>query len=101
MAGVNVRDFPVGGSGTGNCWWLWCGGFCVEVRECDGVVLELIVLVSGFIPLRMGVLSKIGNVLVSDVAVGKEIGNVLVLWSVGGVELVGVEFEPVKKLVRW
>ena len=63
--------------------------------------MELIVLVSGFIPLRMGVLSKIGNVLVSDVAVGKEIGNVLVLWSVGGVELVGVEFEPVKELVCW
>ena len=64
-------------------------------------MLELVILASGFIPLRMGVLSKIGNVLVSDVAVGKEIGNVLALWSVGGVELVGVEFEPVKKLVRW
>ena len=61
--------------------------------------MELVVLASGFIPLRMGVLSEIGDVLVGDVAVGKEIGNVLVLWSVGGVELVGVKFEPVKKLV--
>ena len=64
-------------------------------------VLELVILASGFIPLRMGVLSKVGDVFVSDVAVGKEIGNVLVLWSVGRVELVGVKFEPVKELVRW
>ena len=49
----------------------------------------------------MGVLSKVSDVLVSDVAVGKEIGNVLVLRSVGGVELVGVKFEPVKELVCW
>ena len=49
----------------------------------------------------MGVLSKVGDVFVSDVAVGKEIGNVLVLWSVGGVELVGVKFEPVEELVCW
>ena len=63
--------------------------------------MELIILVSGFIPLRMGVLSKVGNVFVSDVAVGKEIGNVLVLRSVGGVELVGVKFAPVEELVCW
>ena len=53
------------------------------------------------IPLRMGVLSKVGDVFVSDVAVGKEMGNVLVLRSVGGVELVGVKFEPVEELVCW
>ena len=47
----------------------------------------------------MGILSEIGDVFVGDVAVGEEIGDVLVLWSVGGVELVGVKFEPFKKLV--
>ena len=61
--------------------------------------MELVVLASGFIPLGVAVLSEIGNLLVGDVAVGKEIGDVLVLWSVGGVELVGVKFEPFKKLV--
>ena len=60
--------------------------------------MELIVTVSGFIPLHVGVLSKVGDVFVSDVAVGKEIGNVLVLGSVGGVELVGVKFKPVEEL---
>ena len=54
---------------------------------------------SGFVPLGVGVLSEIGDLLVGDVAVGKEIGDVLVLWSVGGVELVGVKFEQFKKLV--
>ena len=63
--------------------------------------MELIVTVSGFIPLHVGVLSKVGDVFVSDVAVGKEIGNVLVLRSVGGVELVGVKFAPVEELVCW
>ena len=33
MACVDVRYLPVDGSGTGNCWWLRCGGFGVEVRE--------------------------------------------------------------------
>ena len=61
--------------------------------------MELVVLASGFIPLGVGVLSEIGDLLVGDVAVGKEIGDVLVLWSVGGVELVGMKFEPFKKLV--
>ena len=61
--------------------------------------MELVVLVSGFVPLGVGVLSEIGDLLVGDVAVGKEIGDVLVLWSVGGVELVGVKFEQFKKLV--
>ena len=58
-------------------------------------------MASGFIPLRMGVLSKVGDVFVSDVAVGKEIGNVLVLGSVGGVELVGMKFKPVEELFIW
>ena len=61
--------------------------------------MELVVLASGVVPLGVGILSEIGDLLVGDVAVGKEIGDVLVLWSVGGVELVGVKFEPFKKLV--
>ena len=56
-------------------------------------------MASGVVPLGVGILSEIGDLLVGDVAVGKEIGDVLVLWSVGGVELVGVEFEPFEKLV--
>ena len=48
----------------------------------------------------MGVLAEIVDLLVGDVAVGEDIGNVLVLWSVGIVELVGVEFEPFQDLVR-
>ena len=51
-------------------------------------------MVSCVVPLGVGILPEIGDLLVGDVAVGEEIGNVLVLWSVGGVELVGVEFEP-------
>ena len=61
--------------------------------------MELVVLASGVVPLGMGILSEIGDVFVGDVAVGEEIGDVLALWSVGGVELVGVKFEPFKKLV--
>ena len=61
--------------------------------------MELVVLASGVVPLGVGILSEIGDLLVGDVAVGKEIGDVLVLWSVGGVELVGVKFEQFKKLV--
>ena len=56
-------------------------------------------MASGVVPLGVGILPEIGDLLVGDVAVGEEIGNVLVLWSVGGVELVGVEFEPFYKLV--
>ena len=54
---------------------------------------------SGVVPLVVGILSEVGDVFVGDVAVSEEIGNVLVLWSVGGVELVGVEFKPFEKLV--
>ena len=47
----------------------------------------------------MGVLAEIVDLLVGDVAVCENIGNVLVLWSVGIVELGGVEFEPFQDLV--
>ena len=46
------------------------------------------------VPLSVGVLAEIVDLLVGDVAVCEDIGNVLVLWSVGIVELSGVEFEP-------
>ena len=48
--------------------------------------MELVVLASGVVPLGVGILSEIGDLFVGDVAVGEEIGDVLVLWSVGGVE---------------
>ena len=51
------------------------------------------------VPLSVGVLSEIVDLLVGDVAVCEDIGNVLVLWSVGIVELGGVEFEPFQDLV--
>ena len=47
----------------------------------------------------MGILAEIVDLLVGDVAVCEDIGNVLVLWSVGIVELGGVEFEPFQDLV--
>ena len=56
-------------------------------------------MASGVVPLCMGILAEIGDLLVGDVAVSEEIGDVLVLWSVGGVKLVGVEFEPFEELV--
>ena len=58
-------------------------------------------MVSFHLSIGVGILSEIGDLLVGDVAVGKEIGDVLVLWPVGDVELVGVEFEPFEKLVCW
>ena len=56
-------------------------------------------MASGVVPLGVGILPEIGDLLVGDVAVGEEIGNVLVLWSVGVVKLVGVEFKPFQELV--
>ena len=32
MACVDVGNFSVGGSGTGDGWWFRSGGFGVEVR---------------------------------------------------------------------
>ena len=63
--------------------------------------MELIPLVCGFIPLDMSVLAKVGDVFVSNLAVEKEIGNVLVLGAVRGVELVGMEIKPVGELFFW
>ena len=51
------------------------------------------------VPLGVSILPEISDLLVGDVAVCEEIGNVLVLWSVGVVELGGVEFEPFQDLV--
>ena len=56
-------------------------------------------MVSCVVPLSVGVLAEIVDLLVGDVAVCEDIGNVLVLWSVGIVELGGVEFEPFQDLV--
>ena len=54
---------------------------------------------SGVVPPGVSILPEIRDLLVGDVAVCEEIGNVLVLWSVGVVELSGVEFKPVQELV--
>ena len=51
------------------------------------------------VPLGVSILPEISDLLVGDVAVCEEIGNVLVLWSVGVVELGGVEFKPFQDLV--
>ena len=51
------------------------------------------------VPLGVSILPEIGDLLVGDVAVCEEIGNVLVLWSVGVVKLGGVEFKPFQELV--
>ena len=61
--------------------------------------MELIILLGGFIPLYISVLSKVIEFFVCDVAVKQEIGKVLVLGSVGGVELVGMKIEPGKNLL--
>ena len=58
----------------------------------------MVILASGVVPLGVGILPEIGDLFVGDVAVGEEIGDVLVLWSVGGVELVGVKFEPYQSI---
>ena len=58
-------------------------------------------MTSGVVPLHVGVLPKVRDVFVCDVAVGKEIGNVLVLGTVGSVKLVGMEFEPFQELIWW
>ena len=56
-------------------------------------------MVSCVVPFGVSILSEISDLLVGNVAVCEEIGNVLVLWSVGVVELGGVEFEPFQDLV--
>ena len=63
------------------------------------MVLEMIPLLSGFIPFDVSVLSKVVEFFVGDVAVKQEIGEVLVLRAVGGIELVGMEIEPGKNLL--
>ena len=65
------------------------------------MVLEMIPLLGGFIPLDISVLAKIVELFVRDVAVKQEIGKVLVLRAVGGIELVGMEIEPGKNLLFW
>ena len=61
--------------------------------------MELIPLLGGFIPLYISVLSKVIEFFVCDVAVKQEFGKVVVLGSVGGVELVGMKIEPGKNLL--
>ena len=53
----------------------------------------------GVVPFGVSILPEIGDLLVGDVAVGEEIGNGMVLWSVRVVELGGMEFEPFQDLV--
>ena len=63
------------------------------------MVLEMIPLLSGLLPFDVSVLSKVVEFFVGDVAVKQEIGEVLVLRAVGGIELVGMEIEPGKNLL--
>ena len=58
-------------------------------------------MLGGLIPLYISVLSKVIEFFVCDVAVKQEIGKVLVLGAVGGIELVGMEIEPGENLLFW
>ena len=59
----------------------------------------MIILLGGVIPLGVGVLPEVGDVFVCDVAVEEKVGNVVVLRSIGGIQLVGMEVEPSDKLL--
>ena len=59
----------------------------------------MIILLGGVIPLGVGVLPEIGDVFVCDVAVEEKVGNVVVLRSIGGIQLAGMEVEPSEKLL--
>ena len=56
-------------------------------------------MLGGVIPLGVGVLPEIGDVFVCDVAVEEKVGNVVVLRSIGGIQLAGMEVEPSEKLL--
>ena len=56
-------------------------------------------MLGGFIPLDIGVLPEISDVFVCDVAVEEEVGQVLMLRSVGSVELVSMKVEPSEDLL--
>ena len=56
-------------------------------------------MLGSVIPLGVGVLPEVGDVFVCDVAVEEKVGNVVVLRSIGGIQLVGMEVEPSDKLL--
>ena len=63
--------------------------------------MELIVLLGGLIPLDVGVLPEVSDVFVCDVAVKEKVGQVLMLRSVGSVELVSMKVKPSEDLLLW
>ena len=56
-------------------------------------------MLGGLIPLDVGVLPEVRDVFVCDVAVKEKVGEVLVLRSIGGVELVGMKIKPSEDLL--
>ena len=58
-------------------------------------------MLGGFIPLDIGVLPGISDVFVCDVAVEEEVCQVLMLRSVGSVELVSMKVKPSEDLLLW
>ena len=56
-------------------------------------------MLGGPIPLDMGVLPEVSDVFVCDVAVEEKVGQVLMLRSVGSVELVSMKVEPSEELI--
>ena len=61
--------------------------------------MELIVLLGGLIPFDIGVLPEVSDAFVCDVAVKEKVGEVLVLRSIGGVELVSMKVKPSEDLL--
>ena len=68
----------------------------------------MVVLLGDVVPFDVGVLSEVSDVFVSDAAVEEEVGDVVVLRLIGGVQLVGMKIKPCGKwfvrrflLVMW
>ena len=99
VTGVDVNCFRGSGRGAGCRRWYGSSGLVDQTGNVDAVVGEGVVCISGIIPLHMGELAEVGQVVVSEADVSEKLCNVLVLWCVFRSQLCGVEIEPPYYLV--
>ena len=94
MTCVDVNCFRCSGSGASGRWWYGPGGFVDQSGKVDTVVGKGVIDIGGVIPLHMGELAEVRQVIKLEASVREKFGDVKMLWSVLGFELCSVEIKP-------
>ena len=94
MASIDVHCLWGSRGGTSGGRWYWASGLVDQTGNVDAVVGEGVIGIGSVIPLHMGELSEVCQIVEGVAAVSEEFGDVCMLWFVFCCQLRSMKVGP-------